>query len=161
MHHTITSYATYTQAQAAVLDLEREGFDRDQIGVVVNEETRGLVLDVPRPDNADRGAVVGGLTGLLVGGIVGLSAGPPGVVVGGYLVSLLGASLTGGLAGTLFGALAGLGIPSDQTEWFAKRVQAGDVLLSVSTGDPTRSTIAERVLERHRPTTPVATFSSE
>jgi len=159
--HTVTSYATPEQADAAAIDLGRDGFDNDQIGVMMNDEHRGFALEVPGHNRADEGALAGGLVGIVLGGVVGFAAGPPGVVVGGSLVGLLGGSLTGGLTGTLLGGLTGLGVPRDQTEWFEKRVRAGDVLMVVTTEDGIRATLAERILERHRPATPVATFSSD
>jgi len=158
--HTVTSFATPDQADAATRDLLRDGFEMAQIGVMMNEDVRTLVLEIPEEDRAGEASVAGGVLGTVVGGIVGLAvAGPPGVIAGGALVALLGGSLTGGLAGSLLGALTGLGIPADQTDWFARRLQAGDVLISVTTEDTARATVAERVLERHRPATPVATFT--
>lgn len=134
------------KANAAIIELEKSGYDTKDISVVVRDETRRVGT---KGGSAVSGALTGATAGIVVGGLTGLLIGIgavtiPGVgalLIGGPLAAALGltgaaavtlsGATTGVLAGGLVGALAGFGLPEDVARDYERRIREGAVLLAV------------------------------
>src|SRR5688572_21568051 len=97
-------FDTYPQAQRAVDQLVRNGFQREDISIVTNKER---YAEVENDDTA--GAAVGATTGAVLGGAAGLvvsmipGIGP--VLAAGPLIAALVGAGAGAVAGGIIGAL--------------------------------------------------------
>lgn len=142
-------FAQRENAEAAINELETDGFDPKNISIVMQshedaktiENNTGANVAGGAVGGATTGAVVGGLTGLLIGigaiAIPGLGA----LLIGGPLAAALGLSgaaastvtgaATGALAGGLIGALVSLGVPEEDARVYEERVKAGAILVAV------------------------------
>ena len=120
-------------AQRAVAELEKRGFDHKQVGIVHRDEQ--AIADETK-DGIGRdhgaGAAVGAGSGAVLGTIVGAAAAfvfpPVGlVVVAGALLGLA----TGAVAGGVLGALTGMGIPKETAEHYHREFEAGRAIVVV------------------------------
>ncbi|HEV8636865.1 MAG TPA: hypothetical protein VG370_21815 [Chloroflexota bacterium] len=123
------------QADSAVLELKRAGFDDDDIGYVIRTPDGGHVVEPPKKLGGEgfaAGAVIGGIAGaaaaVMVPGI-----GP--VLAGGTLLGILGGAAVGGAAGGILGALAAMGIPEEEATFYEGEFQAGRILVTVKAGE--------------------------
>lgn len=126
------------EAQQAIQELKRQGFEDDHIGVAAKHDE-----DLPEGgehhegSKAGAGAGVGAATGLGVGGLWGLGivAGVlPGIgtaIAGGALASIVASGAAGAAAGGLIGALVGLGIPEDEAEYYKEEFRRGGIIVTV------------------------------
>ena len=135
--------------------LEREGFRREQIGVIVGHELSRADEYITAPEDSE-GKVLGGLgKGLAFGGGLGAIAGTlsalliPGVgplMVGGALAAtLLGAGL-GASVGGVMGALMKAGVNESDARLFEVALRHGGVVLTVHT-DETHALQAVKILD--------------
>ncbi|MDM7913965.1 MAG: general stress protein [Candidatus Eisenbacteria bacterium] len=141
-------------ASEAVEDLVDAGFSRDDISVLMSDETRGREFAVETGTKAAEGATTGGITGGILGAIAaGLAAVGavviPGVglVAAGPLVAALAGAGAGGAVGGLIGALIGAGLPEHEAKFLSEEVKKGGILIGVYAHDD-RKEVAERALER-------------
>ncbi|MBX9698789.1 MAG: hypothetical protein K2X74_05095 [Acetobacteraceae bacterium] len=149
-------FDSYSEASAAVRDLEAAGFSHDDISLVGNR-TDGTDADDTSAD-AGSGAGTGATLGTLVGGGAGLLAGIgalaiPGlgpVVAAGWLVAALTGAGVGAAAGGLLGSLTGAGVSEDEAHVYAEGVRRGGTLVTVR-ADETRAPEIESILMRHNP----------
>ena len=150
-------FGSYSDAAAAVRDLEAAGFAADDISMVA----RGANGDPVTTDaHSDGDAATGGGTGATIGGVIGGGAGLlagigalaiPGlgpVVAAGWLVATLAGAGVGAAAGGLLGALTGAGFGEDEAEAYAEGVRRGGNLVTVRT-EESRVAEAEAVMRRH------------
>jgi uncharacterized membrane protein len=166
MTHTIVGhFPSHTEAERAVLELQKAGFDMQKLSIVgkdyqTNEHVRGFLT---WQDTAKVGAAGGGYWGSFVGGLFGILAGAgvlfipgmaPLVIAGqitgvfagwleGTLVGGIGAATIGGLAG----ALGGLGIPKNEVLKYETKIQAGEFIILV-TGSDEDVTQAQQMLAK-------------
>jgi hypothetical protein len=163
-------YDRYSEAQSAVQDLIDNGFRRDDISLVSNDEThradRERMVGTDESAAAEGagagavgGSVLGGALGLLVGaGLLAipgvgpvLAAGPLAAAIGTTAATVgagaLGAGI-GAATGGLMGGLIGAGVPKEDAEFYAEGVRRGGTLVSVSTDDA-MATTAHSVMLRH------------
>ena len=147
-------FDNYSDAEAAVQDLEAAGIPHSDISLVAN---RGP--DYTHDDSAaESGAGAGASVGTVLGGGAGLLAGLgmlaiPGVgpvVAAGWLIATLSGAGVGAAAGGLLGALGGAGVSKDQAHVYAEGVRRGGSLVTVR-ADGSRSTMIDEVLRRHDP----------
>lgn len=153
-------------AERAVHDLKRAGFNNEQIGIATQdragdeespndraatEEAPGWVLD-ERTEGPAEGAAVGAVTGGLMGGLLGLISsilipglGP--LVVGGVLASTLMGMGLGAATGGLIGALVTMGVSEEEARYFESGLREGRTLLTVA--DTRGAPEALAILERH------------
>lgn len=137
-------------AQRAVEDLERAGFQRDQISVALRDPREqkdfaretGTHADTGLGAGATAGTIVGGLAGLLVGiGALAIPGIGPVLAIG-PLAGAIGAAGTaagtaaagagiGAVGGGLVGALVGAGIPEQEAQYYAQGVQRGATMVAV------------------------------
>lgn len=140
------------QAEKAVDDLQRQGFNKEDISIVARESSarRG---GRSRGDMEASQDISGGIaTGSAIGGVAGLLAGVgalaiPGlgpVVAAGPIAAALSGAVTGGIAG----GLIDWGIPEDAGQRFEQRVREGKILALVRTDDSKINEAAD-ILRRH------------
>ncbi|WP_242098015.1 MULTISPECIES: general stress protein [unclassified Sphingomonas] len=162
MSKTITRlFDDYTDASAAVRDLEALGIDHDDISIVANN-THGQHAvgdhegvndhgDVSR--GTSTGALLGGAGGLLAGlGLLAIPGLGPIVAAGWLAATAAGAGIgaAGGAAtGSLVGALKNSGHSEEEANVYSEGVRRGGTLVSakVDEADVAR---AEAVLDRNR-----------
>jgi hypothetical protein len=137
----VALYNTHTEAEAAVRELQKSGFDMRKLSIVGKDyQTEQDVVGYY--NNGDRmqawgktGAFWGGIWGLLFGSAFFLVPGIGSLLVAGPLVGwiiggLEGAVVVGGLS-ALGAGLFSLGIPKDSIIQYETQVKAGKYLLFV------------------------------
>lgn len=131
-------------AEQAYQDLSDRGYTRDEINVVMSEDTRKTHFsDKDENSNignhAAEGAGIGGLIGGAVGAITGAVAAIGtsllipglGLVIAGPLAAGLAGAGAGSIAGGLVGALIGWGIPEEHAKQYEEVIQSGGILIGV------------------------------
>jgi len=159
-------FDNYSDAAAAVRDLEAAGFPHDDISLVARGAESGTTTpatsttDVadngPGHTGAGTGAGTGATLGTLVGGGAGLLAGIgalaiPGlgpIVAAGWLVAALTGAGVGAAAGGLLGALTQAGLGEEQAAVYAEGVRRGSNLVTVR-ADEGRAHEIDAILARH------------
>jgi uncharacterized protein (TIGR02271 family) len=134
--------------ERAIDELLREGFSRDQIGVVARSEEDSDGGE----SQAGEGAAIGGAAGAGVAGLVslGMSFGVipvvgPILAVGPWIAALLSAAGGAAVAG-LAGALIGWGVPQEEAAFYESEVRAGGFLVTVNADR--RCEEAQQILHR-------------
>ncbi len=150
-------FAQRRDAEAALHELKKSGFDMNRVSVVVqdadgDENIAGAEVTERIGDKSDEGATVGAVSGGTLGGLTGLLVGLGTLAIPGIgPIMLAGATATalattlagagiGALAGSLLGGLIGLGIPEERARVYNDRVQRGQYLVIL---DGTDAEIAE------------------
>jgi len=131
-------------AERAYQDLSDRGYTRDEINVVMSEDTRKTHFsDKSEESNvgnhAAEGAGIGGLIGGAVGAITGAVAAIGtsllipglGMVIAGPIAAGLAGAGAGSIAGGLVGALIGWGIPEEHAKQYEDIIQSGGILVGV------------------------------
>jgi uncharacterized membrane protein len=152
-HTIVDTFPTHLEAEAAVLNLQKSGFDMQKISIIgkdyqTAEQVRGFLT---WKDTAKAGAAGGGYWGSFIGGLFGILVGAgvlfiPGaapIIIAGPIVGVLAGWLEGTLVGGvgaaaiggLAGALGGLGIPKDEVLKYETQIQAGEFMLLVTGND--------------------------
>jgi hypothetical protein len=126
-------------AENAYQELLKRGFTRDQISVLMSEETRtsyaGRSTEVgsKAAEGTGVGAAVGGTIGAIVGAIaaIGTSITLPGLglIVAGPIAGALAGLGAGGATGGLVGALIGAGIPKETVQKYESGLKEGGIVL--------------------------------
>jgi uncharacterized membrane protein len=153
----VAIYNTHTEAEEAVKELQRSGFDMTQLSIVgkdyhTEDHVVGYYTTGDRMKAWGRmGAFWGGLWGLLLGAAFFAIPGIGPVVVAGPLVSwivgaLEGAVVVGGLS-ALGAGLASIGIPRDSILKYETALKA-DKFLLIAHGTPEQVDRAKSILER-------------
>jgi hypothetical protein len=163
MTRTITrTFDNYSDAQAAVNELERMGVPSSDISIIANNRDRAhgdndVVNKSEAAEDAGKGAsagaMLGGAGGLLAGlGVLAIPGLGP-VVAAGWLASTLAGAgvgaLVGGAAGGLVGALKNEGVDEDDAHVYAESVRRGGTLVSAKVDDD-MAVRAEEVLQSNR-----------
>ena len=157
----VAIYDTHEEAEEAVRELERSGFDMQNLSIVgkdyqMEEEVVGYYNTGDRMKKWGKtGAFWGGLWGLLFGSAfflipgIGplLAAGP---VVGWILGALEGAVVVGGLS-ALGAGLYGLGIPTDSIIEYETQIKAGKyVVITHGSSDEVSKTEGALAATKHQ-----------
>jgi len=157
MTKTVTAlYENYPKANSAVQDLVNHGFQRDEIGILVQEAHAkdGVLISEEETSGVAAGAGIGAAIGGVGALVLGLSAlaipgiGP--IIAAGPLVAALVGAGVGAAAGGVIGALTDVGVPEEEAHYYAEGVSRGGVLVTVHAADD----LAERaasVLATHHP----------
>ena len=130
------------RAELGIQTLKREGFNDDQIGVIMQDREKQKELADSTGSSVSEAAATGAIGGGVAGGVLGLLAGVgalaiPGIgpiIAGGALASTLAGAGIGAAAGGLLGALAGMGVPEEDARFFEEGVRAGGILVTVKAG---------------------------
>jgi hypothetical protein len=146
----VALFADHTQAEAAVRDLQRAGFDMKKLSIVgrdysTEEQVLGYVSSGDRVRYWGKyGALWGGLWGLLVGSAMLVFPGIGPVVALGplsaALLNLAGGAIVGGGVGAFGGALASIGIPPEAVLKYETAIKAGHfAVVAHGTADDVRA----------------------
>jgi hypothetical protein len=132
-------YASAEKAEHAVNALIEDGFDSQDVSVLMPDQrsTREFAhhKDTKAPEGATAGATAGGVVGGTLGVLVGLGTlaipglGP--LLAAGPIVAGLAGLGAGGAVGGFIGALVGMGIPEYEARRYEGLVKDGGILLSV------------------------------
>jgi hypothetical protein len=147
-------FATHAEADAALRALDKAGFTKEQVTMLVTEETRGQHFSIDEHTKAEEGAATGAALGGLTGALYfGLSSAAvllvPGlnVVVFGTLISSLVGLGAGAATGGLIGALVGLGTPEHEAKLYEDAVRKGAILVAVQASDDASADIVKAILK--------------
>jgi uncharacterized membrane protein len=155
---TITGlFDTYSDAEAAVYNLERAGIRSDDISIVSNNSD-GRYEESNAAEGAGTGAgigaAVGGTGGLLAGlGLLAIPGVGPVVAAGWLAATTVGAvagAAVGGATGGLIGALTDSGVPEADAHVYAEGVRRGGTLVTARVDD-SRVAAVEAIMRRHNP----------
>jgi uncharacterized membrane protein len=151
----VVIYDDPAQAEAAVERLRSLGYQRDDIGVMMNDKTAEREFaqrtGSKAAEGAATGAAVGGLLGAIVAGLtatgsvvaVAGTGGAAAPLVAGPLAAALAGLGAGGAAGGILGALIGAGIPEHKAREYAERVDNGGILIGVRPRAEDRARVRE------------------
>jgi uncharacterized membrane protein len=145
MTKTITRlFDDYSDAKAAVHELERAGVQHDDVSIVANNahghhEVRDVNEHGDVTRGASTGAVLGGVGGLLAGlGLLAIPGLGP-IVAAGWLASTAAGAAIGGIGGaatgSLVGALKNAGHSDEEAHVYSEGVRRGGTLVSARVPD--------------------------
>ena len=131
-------------AEGAYRSLTSRGYTKDDVNVLMSDETRKRHFSEDGPDTdlgnkalegAAVGAGIGGTLGAILAGIaaVGTLAIPGvGLIAAGPIAAALAGLGAGAATGGLIGALVGAGIPEEQAKLYDKGIQEGGIVMGVT-----------------------------
>jgi hypothetical protein len=150
--------ASADRAYQALVDL---GYSKDDINLVMTDETRKRYYPVAAPGTAEaevkevghktlQGAGVGGAIGTTIGAVLGAIAAVGtsilvpglGLVIAGPIAAALAGAGAGAMTGGVIGALIGSGIPEERAKIYEQGIREGGILISV---EPRTEGDAERI----------------
>lgn len=167
-HTIVSTFPTHIEAEKAVLELQKSGFDMQKISIIgkdyqTTEHVRGFLT---WKDTASLGAGSAGYWGSFFGGLFGILTGAgllfiPGVgpvIIAGHIVGVLAGWIEGmviggvgaAIAGGLVGALVGLGIPKDKALKYETEIKAGKFVV-LMTGSDEELEKAQHILPQSEP----------
>ncbi len=133
-----------SSAEKAYSALHERGYSKDDVNVLMSDETRKTHFGDNTPDSelgdkamegAGVGSAIGGTAGAIIGAIaaIGTSVALPGLglIVAGPLAAALAGAGAGGLTGGLVGALVGSGIPEEHAAEYEKGIKNGGIVMGV------------------------------
>lgn len=132
----------YAKASSAIDDLQRRGFAREDLCVLMTEgdaqrarEFRGDESGTKATEGVGVGSAVGGTVGAVLAAIaaVGTTLAFPGIglIVAGPLAAAVAGLGAGGAVGGLVGGLVGVGIPKGRAELYEEGLRKGGVVVGV------------------------------
>ena len=152
-------------AERAYTSLSERGYDKDDINVIMSDETRNKYypegsdaadteLGSKALEGTGTGAAIGGTTGAVLAAIaaIGTSVILPGLglVVAGPLAAALAGAGAGGATGGLIGALIGSGIPEDRAKAYESGVKEGGIVMGVNARSDEDAEYFENEFRTHR-----------
>ena len=154
---TVAIYRSHTEAEEAIKELQRAGFDLKKLSIVgrdyhTDEHVIGYYNTGDRMKYWGKtGAFWGGIWGLLFGGAFFWVPGFGQLLVAGPLVAwivgaLEGAAMVGGL-GVVGAGLYSIGIPKDGVLQYETAIKSGKFLVLVH-GTPSEATQAQEIIGR-------------
>jgi uncharacterized membrane protein len=160
-HSNVAVYDSHDDAESAVKELQRAGFDMAKLSIVgrdqhTDEHVTGYYNTGERMKYWGKtGAFWGGMWGLLVGSAFFAIPGIGALLVAGPLVSLVvgaleGAAIVGGLS-AIGAGLYGLGIPADSIVQYETALKTGKFVL-VAHGTAQETARAREIMDRARTT---------
>ena len=156
----VATYKSHTEAEAAVKELQKSGFDMQKLSIVGRGyHTEGDVVGYYNTGDRMKhwgklGAFWGGLWGFLFGSAIFLIPGVGPVVVAGpfvgWPVGALESAVVVGALSALGAGLYGIGIPKDSIVRYETAVKAGKFLV-VAHGSPDETARAQQVINNTHP----------
>ena len=131
-------------AERAYGSLTTRGYTKDDVNLVMSDDTRKKYfsdkndsdLDTKAWEGAGKGAAVGGALGATLAAIaaIGTTVALPGLglLIAGPLAAGIAGAGAGGLTGGLVGALIGHGIPEDRAKEYERGINEGGILMGVN-----------------------------
>lgn len=122
--------------------LEEKGYNRDDITLIMSDETRRRYFPEEKVEvgtkaaaGAGTGSAIGGTIGAIAGAIaaVGTSLVIPGlgIIIAGPIAAGLAGAGAGGITGGLIGALVGSGIPEARAKLYESGIKEGRIVMGV------------------------------
>lgn len=147
------TFPNHADAERCISELQSDvHVSIDDLSYLYRDATGEIKEDTSRTDEIVEGGATGATVGATIGAIAGLATiagvipviGP--IFAAGPLIAALGigagavattaaGAVTGAVAGGLVGALVEWGVPSDIASTYEDRLNAGEILLAVSTND--------------------------
>lgn len=133
-------------AEKAYNSLLSRGYSRDDISVLMSDETRKAnYKDIDEEDRSELGnkamegagvgSAIGGTAGAIIGAIaaIGTAIALPGLglVIAGPIAAGLAGAGAGGLTGGIIGALVGSGIPEERAAVYKESLENGGIVVGV------------------------------
>ena len=148
MKTVLSTFADRQQAERAVDELRKKGFEKEISILARDNENKGQDQGaMGRGNNITGGTATGGVIGGLAGLAVGAGAlAIPGIgplIAAGPIAGMLSGAATGGVAG----GLIDWGIPDERSKYYEGKVKEGRVLVSVHADDQ-KINDAEETLKR-------------
>jgi hypothetical protein len=134
------------QAQQAVEELLKSGFDKREVGVISADFAREAQAAL---EGGSAGTAVGALAGLLIGATALAIPGIGPVLAAGPALALIGSTTLGALAGGIVGALVKKGVPEEQANFYAEGVRRGGALVTVLARTDELAARAIEILKRY------------
>ena len=158
-------------AELAYNDLHGRGYGKDDINLVMSDDTRKrhflnsgapeTELGTKAAEGAGVGAGIGGAVGATLAAIaaIGTSLVLPGLglVIAGPLAAGLAGAGAGGAAGGLIGALIGAGIPEERVKHYEAGIKDGGILMGVTPRSDDDARYLEGRWQDHQGQHPVGT----
>lgn len=133
-------------AERAYDSMIQRGYSRDDINLMMSDETRKKYYPADRAASSDLGdkaleglgvgSAIGGTVGAIIGAIaaIGTTVALPGLglLVAGPIAAALAGAGAGALTGGLVGALVGWGIPEDRAKEYEKGIREGGIVMGVT-----------------------------
>lgn len=151
----IATFGDQAHATKAVEELQAQGIPPETISAVVRHDTTEVssaeMAEIDRESNAvgtdvavggTAGGVVGFLAGLALFSIPGLG---PFLGVG-VLATTLGGAVLGSAAGQRTAEFGALGLPEDRAERYTGALEAGHVVVALTTDEPRTVKVAHDIL---------------
>lgn len=133
------------EAEEAYNSLLRHGYDKDDITLIMSEETRKEYFDHEGEETemgnkalegTGAGAAIGGSVGAAIGIVaaVGSSVVVPGLglAIAGPIAGGLAGAGAGGITGGIIGALVGAGIPEEKAKLYKEGIKEGGIVVGVN-----------------------------
>jgi len=150
-------------AERAYGSLEQRGYTKDDVNLVMSDETRKKHFAVDNRETelgnkalegAGTGAAIGGTVGATLAAIaaIGTTLALPGLglLVAGPIAAALAGAGAGGATGGLIGALIGAGIPEERVKNYEEGIKKGGILMGVTPRTPADAEYFEQDWKRHQ-----------
>lgn len=146
-------------AEAAYGSLSERGYSKDDVNLMMSDETRtsqfadgaDSELGSKAMEGAGVGSAIGGTLGATIAAIaaIGTAVALPGLglIIAGPLAAALAGAGAGGLTGGLIGALVGSGIPEEHAKQYEQGIKDGGIVMGVN---PRNSEDAEYIESQFR-----------
>lgn len=145
------------QAHEALKELEVNGFTKNQISVLMSDETKGKSFNIEKNSKAEEGAAIGasvtGIVAAIATGIAALgsiSISGLNLVAAGPLVAALAGAGVGAAAGGIIGGLIGLGVPEYEAKVYEKGIREGGILIAVEAKTDEEEETARNILNKNK-----------
>jgi hypothetical protein len=134
------------QAQQAVEELLKSGFEQREVGVISADLAREAQAAI---EGGSAGTAIGALAGLLVGATALVIPGIGPVLAAGPALALFGTTTLGALAGGIVGALVKKGVPEGEANLYAEGVRRGGALVLLLAKTDELASRAVEILKRY------------
>jgi hypothetical protein len=145
-------FRSRADAERAYEVAKMRGYDRDDINLLMSEDTRKTHFSDEAGskalEGAGAGSAIGGTVGAVIAAIaaIGTSLALPGLglVIAGPLAAAFAGAGAGGLTGGLIGALVGAGIPEERAKHYEQGVKEGGIVMGLKPRTPADAEFFER-----------------
>ncbi len=149
-------------AENAYGSVTSRGYDKDDVNLLMSEDTRKKHFTDGRETEIGNKALEGAGTGAAVGGAVGatlaaiaaigttLALPGLGILVAGPIAAALAGAGAGGATGGIIGALIGAGIPEERVKRYEEGIKNGGIIMGVNPKSDEDADYFETEWKRHR-----------
>lgn len=151
----LATYDTSAKANDAIHRLVEQGFQNEQMSLMVSDSAKEKHLAIETgtkaPEGAAGGAVAGGALGAIAAGLTaaaGIVIPGIGFAIAGPLAAALAGLGAGGAAGGLVGGLVGLGFKEAEAKIVEDEIKKGNIVLAVTHDDRDHMKAASDIFEK-------------